>query len=92
MQDGSVCRYTENSLGMIGVVRSVILISLALLLLQTLSGVVVTRCSKAWGFCSMLVLVHDSAGSRAGAVVVPVLVEGLPCPALSLPCHSQCSS
>lgn len=34
-----------------------------------------------------------SAGSRAGAVAVPVLVEGLPCPcpATSLLCHSQCS-
>lgn len=39
------------------------------------------------GFCSMLVLVHGSVGSRAGAVAVPVLVEGLLCPAPLLPCE-----
>lgn len=36
MQDGSVCRYTEKSLEIMGVVRNVILITLALL--QMLSG------------------------------------------------------
>ncbi|KAL2303057.1 hypothetical protein Nmel_010516 [Mimus melanotis] len=33
-----------------------------------------------------------SAGSRAGAVEVPVLVEGLPWPAPSMLCRSLCSS
>lgn len=62
---------------MIGVVRSVILITLALLLLQMLSGMVVMSIGGS---------VPCSGGSRAGAVVVPLLVEGLPCPAPPHPC------
>lgn len=81
MQDGSVCSYTEKSLEMIGVVRSVILITLALLLLQMLSGEVVTvfRSMGASVPCLSWFCWEQSwscGGASAGGRA-----------ALSLPCH-----
>lgn len=58
--------YTKQPLEMTGVVRSVILIRVALLLLHVLSGVVVTNCLKMW---RVLFYAYMGSGTAAGAVV-----------------------